>query len=989
MAAPRAADEAGRLRALHAFHILHKSDELNFVRIINLIKDVFGVKMAVLTLMDANEHWTKACSGYNVPHTDRSTGMAAHVVVLRGDEPLVVLDTRKDWRFANNPHVQSTPGVRFYAGAPVRSPDGYVLGSLSIADDEARDAFPPKSQYMLKEFAAIVTRELELWSDRLRMRTRARMQTALEEFTRQCLETTNDDMDADGGDHLLTRVYERAAGVIGGALDLGGCSILDISQFQSIGLRNPDDGSVNTIYHTNQYPIGEVAPVPVTAFPILASTLPGVEHRALLPEEHAQVSQFLWQHREGQIYGVPPRWIRSVLPRTANYTMLVPVMGIDNQPVALIVAHTRDLTGQTLDAMELQFLRNVGSVILSAVLRRKMVLGDRAKNILISSVSHELRTPLHGMLAASELLCDTPLDVNQEAFLATLRTCGMQLIETVNDVLDFAKLSVEGKGGTARAIQFRQTDLADLIHQAVEGCWLGHRPRLGETRDGSGSSSFFSPEPEPVGSDKQHPNGTAKHTTRTHVETVIDIGFRRKGWTVSCEIGGLRRCIMNLYNNSLKFTTTGYVQIALRELPHAEGVRRIPVELSVIDTGKGIGREFLKNNLFEPFAQENPLQQGTGLGLAIVADIVTSDALGGQVDVYSAEDVGTEIKVSFEVETVDADEHSDEDDQIGKGYAVALVNYCQEHRGLALQAEVIRSNTAALGFRFVDDARDADLLIANEVAEVESANKNQGNSNNPTTSSRSRPMILVVSAKIHDAASIAAMGRTAAYTGVLYKPMGMNELRRELAGAVAWMRNPGDRALIGVLAGKRRVEAGAAAGAAEGCPSLGTQEEYSNASMDPGAVLETPTRADSGPRDGGLDRDGDVDSPTTQTFHTTPTPTPRRPSIDSLMLTPPPTTHSATPPPAPFCAPVSPITEFSTVSMEGGIVLASVCPPASPPPPPLRRTRPPRILVVEDNPINRRVLAALLRKRGFAYEEAVNGRAGVEAFVAKPDNYWE
>ena len=69
------------------------------------------------------------------------------------------------------------------------------------------------------------------------------------------------------------------------------------------------------------------------------------------------------------------------------------------------------------------------------------------------SISHELRTPLHGILAAAELLADTPLNHSQQSFLQTVQACGTSLVETVNHVLDFTKLSGNAKsGGVEHAI---------------------------------------------------------------------------------------------------------------------------------------------------------------------------------------------------------------------------------------------------------------------------------------------------------------------------------------------------------------------------------------------------------------------------------------------------------------------------------------------------------------------------------------------------------
>jgi signal transduction histidine kinase len=70
---------------------------------------------------------------------------------------------------------------------------------------------------------------------------------------------------------------------------------------------------------------------------------------------------------------------------------VVPIFNIDKNPFAMLVAYTCDQSKQFLEGFELQFLRAIGVVILSAVLKRRMVLADKAKSNFISNISHELR----------------------------------------------------------------------------------------------------------------------------------------------------------------------------------------------------------------------------------------------------------------------------------------------------------------------------------------------------------------------------------------------------------------------------------------------------------------------------------------------------------------------------------------------------------------------------------------------------------------------
>jgi signal transduction histidine kinase/AmiR/NasT family two-component response regulator len=684
------------------------------------------------------------------------------------------------------------------------------------------------------------------------------------------------------------------------------------------------------------------------------------------------MSAFLGDQRDGRIFeNIAPSWIRYIFPPSLKYGMVVPVIGIDGQPFALICAHTHDRGKQFLEGYELQFLRAIGVIILSAVLRRRMILADRSKSVLISSVSHELRTPLHGILAATELLNDSPLDTNQTAFLSTVKTCGLQLIETVNHVLDFTKLSSEKSNGGRRVAQLTQVDLSDLVEQTVESCFVGQKSRFTQSGDDQ-LGSFYAPVP---GANTRNPLAST--------ESVVDIGLRPHGWNVMVDTGSLRRIVMNLYGNSLKFTKEGFVQVSLRELPHPPNATRIPIELTVVDTGKGIGKAFLKDQLFEPFTQENPLQPGTGLGLAIVNSIVRSDVVQGNVDVWSAEGVGTEIKVTLEVEVAGDPEdmvHVPEY-QIGDGFKVAFLGFDREHRGLALVREVVSSYASFVGFTTVENPAQADLVVVNEFVK-------------PETEKRylNIPLILVATFKKSDPQVLSSMGRTS-YTGLLYKPVGPAKVLKELKAAVKWLKHPsransGLSALVTSVA-QLKLETDSENVTLRPQPLRGMSTDSVNSSLsnldmarsegasgvrDPRDLLHR-RRSDERGFSQMLNRP--ALAPRGLTYHAVPT-------LSSLSNHPPgpvsPLADSET------SSPASAASSLSTISLANGgaMLMAAALPELSG-----VRRRSARVLVVEDNVINRRVLTAFLKKRGYDHAEAVNGAAGVELFGSSPANHWE
>lgn len=141
-------------------------------------------------------------------------------------------------------------------------------------------------------------------------------------------------------------------------------------------------------------------------------------------------------------------------------------------------------------------------------------------------------------------------------------------------------------------------------------------------------------------------SGMTKQSKREGVLVYLDID-PTVSWQFRTQPGAIRRVVMNLLGNSLKFTRKGYIWISLRQmkLPTRNGQLQTKVILMVSDSGKGIGDEYLQNDLFSPFKQEDPLAPGTGLGLSLVRQI--SSTMGGSVTVTSQLGRGTTARVTL------------------------------------------------------------------------------------------------------------------------------------------------------------------------------------------------------------------------------------------------------------------------------------------------------------------------------------------------------
>jgi PAS domain S-box-containing protein len=172
------ANETERLAALHRYNILDTPPEVAFDRITALAARLFNLPIALVSLVDESRAWFKSCIGFDAREVPRDATLCSFAVLM--DEPLIVPDTRTDDRFACNPFVQSEPGVRFYAGAPLLSRDGFNLGTLCLLDGQPHDPLTAEQQATLVDLAAMVVDELEL---RLASHQIAQVDAALIEIT--------------------------------------------------------------------------------------------------------------------------------------------------------------------------------------------------------------------------------------------------------------------------------------------------------------------------------------------------------------------------------------------------------------------------------------------------------------------------------------------------------------------------------------------------------------------------------------------------------------------------------------------------------------------------------------------------------------------------------------------------------------------------------------------------------------------------------------
>lgn len=234
----------------------------------------------------------------------------------------------------------------------------------------------------------------------------------------------------------------------------------------------------------------------------------------------------------------------------------------------------------------------------------------RSKEVFLANMSHEIRTPMNAIVGMSNQLGKTNLDTTQQFYLSTINAASENLLFIINDILDISKIE-------AGKLQIEKIgfELKEVVSRAIRV--LGHKAEEKGLTITTGSLD----------------NAVSG--------VLMGDPFR------------LNQILLNLINNSIKFTEKGGVVISFAVT--SETVLTQTVSLTVKDTGIGMEELFVKN-LFEKFSQEDASVTrqygGTGLGMSICRDLV--ELMGGEIVVESKKGIGTAISVVIEFEKGDS-----------------------------------------------------------------------------------------------------------------------------------------------------------------------------------------------------------------------------------------------------------------------------------------------------------------------------------------------
>lgn len=153
--------ESDRLAALERYKIFDTARETMYDEIVQLAAELLGAPIALINLVADERQWFKAEVGLGVSETPLESSICAHTILE--SEAMVIPDTTKDPRFDCNPLVTGQPGIRFYAGAPLKTPEGLPLGALCVLDTKPRpEGLSTQEHFFLKTLAKQVMAQLEL-----------------------------------------------------------------------------------------------------------------------------------------------------------------------------------------------------------------------------------------------------------------------------------------------------------------------------------------------------------------------------------------------------------------------------------------------------------------------------------------------------------------------------------------------------------------------------------------------------------------------------------------------------------------------------------------------------------------------------------------------------------------------------------------------------------------------------------------------------------
>jgi len=383
MSAPLHPQESARLAALQRYEILDTLPGAEFDDLTQLASQICGTPMAMISLIDDRRQWFKSKIGTTTEETPREHAFCGYTILQ--NELLEVPNALTDARFSQNPLVIGQPEIRFYAGAPLTTPDGFNLGSLCVIDQIPRQ-LTPEQRSALKLLGRQVMAQLELRRSLKLLESQSAFQRAILEGANHSIIST----DPDG----IIRTFNAGAE-----------KLLGYSAAELVGLATP------ALIHD---------PAEVVQ---RAAELSQELGREIAPDFEVFVARArLHRHEEREWTYI--RKDGSRFPALLSVTVLAGESG--------------QITGYLGIASDVTERKRVAAELLHA--KEAAEAASKAKGDFLAVMSHEIRTPMNAIIGMTSLLLDTRLEPRQREFVSAVYNSGEALLEIINDILDFSKI---------------------------------------------------------------------------------------------------------------------------------------------------------------------------------------------------------------------------------------------------------------------------------------------------------------------------------------------------------------------------------------------------------------------------------------------------------------------------------------------------------------------------------------------------------------------
>jgi PAS domain S-box-containing protein len=648
--------EQERLQALDKYEILDTLPEQDFDALTQLASYICGTPISLISLIDKNRQWFKSSLGMAERETSRSISFCQHAILQ--DDVYEVEDATQTDLYKDNPLVTGNPNIRFYAGAPLITSEGYKLGTVCVIDREPR-VLTADQKNALQTIAREVVNQLEL---RYTTKLLTEQNIGLEQF--QLLFTHSQVLMSihDAATHQLIQVNHAFTKLLGySRQELLGKKWHDLVYIkdrekakdisEDVYSKRQDYiefdtrfcSSTGEIYwlscvavqyegkwFTNLRDITakrkqtrELSSLKTLLSGVLDSSLSGISAFRSVRDKEGQIVDFEWltlNKTAERIFGskdnlligkhliqeMPGNRIDGLFERYKD----VVETGI-SQSFEHFYAHENLKTwfyttivkledGFTITFTDITERKEAELQLIEA--KQNAERSMKAKEEFLSNMSHEIRTPLNAMIGVSHLLMQEAPRPDQMENLKILHFSAENLLHLVNDILDFNKIDA-GKV-VFEAIDFSLNGLVDGIRQSLTYKAKEKGLRL-----------------------------------RVRMDTALPE-------LVNGDPVRLAQVLNNLTSNALKFTETGHVTIDVSL--NQETSDTIEVDFSITDTGIGIEPDMLES-IFESFTQASTSTTrrfgGTGLGLAITKKLL--DLQNGTIQVESQPGKGSTFSFSL------------------------------------------------------------------------------------------------------------------------------------------------------------------------------------------------------------------------------------------------------------------------------------------------------------------------------------------------------